>query len=562
MAPRTRIPSSRIPVPHFCAASATSTSTRPPPNTSLSSTPNCPSHNFGSDMRSLTSDDEQRREALAIRLTCSTPTFNQSTKFSSLSTSGRPTSPFRHRLQGIGTLPRYTGYKSTLEDDGAPSPRSGSRLLNRKGSRLRLDLRAPSEDDASSSTSSPSGSLSRKPSRFRLRLRPSKSSLLSSDESSNDICSRCSSPATTVDWSEKPLPLPPLFSPCASPIDEYYSDNDRTPVAEVPPPPLPRPSKFKIRRKPVPDYIPEVLPVVQIVDADSSSSSSLYSSELDEGSADDWSALQIVGPNVFIAYNDDSTSAITTAFTHVIRLSHAPPKSTGILRTPRSDGVTFDPETGVHTLYLAVPSPSVPSPMFSYLSPIDESHSHIQFASTRKVRSKPVVLVGDSHTPVPIAEEPLSPSPADEPPAPAREMVHALTHADLLATQEFLAASGRAVGLPELAYFLSDGLSPSEAPSPPLGLQLPHIDTVLSFLRPHPFAPAARRRVLVLTPREQLAREGLALMACYLAQVDGSSVRGALRKFEGSVGTVGRAWRGVLGGEGVVAEYLEDLLLA
>jgi hypothetical protein len=68
--------------------------------------------------------------------------------------------------------------------------------------------------------------------------------------------------------------------------------------------------------------------------------------------------------------------------------------------------------------------------------------------------------------------------------------------------------------------------------------------------------------VLVLTPRGQLAREGLALMACYLAQVDGSSVRGALRKFEGSVGTVGRAWRRVLGGEGVVAGYLEDLLLA
>jgi hypothetical protein len=203
--------------------------------------------------------------------------------------------------------------------------------------------------------------------------------------------------------------------------------------------------------------------------------------------------------------------------------------------------------------------------MFSDLSAIDESHRHIQFASTRKVCRKPVsetVLAGNSHTPVPIAEEPLSPSPADERPASARGVVHALTHADLLATQEFLAASGRAVGLPELAYFLSDGLSPSEAPSPPLGLQLPHIDTVLFFLRPHPFAPAARRRVLVLTPRGQLAREGLALMACYLAQVDGSSVRGALRKFEGSVGTVGRAWRGVLGGEGVVAGYLEDLLLA
>jgi hypothetical protein len=65
-----------------------------------------------------------------------------------------------------------------------------------------------------------------------------------------------------------------------------------------------------------------------------------------------------------------------------------------------------------------------------------------------------------------------------------------------------------------------------------------------------------------MTPRGQLALEGLALMACYLARVEGCSVRFALRKFEGSVGTVSKSWRGLLGGEGVIVTYLEKLLLA
>ncbi|KAJ6469460.1 hypothetical protein C8R45DRAFT_1105317 [Mycena sanguinolenta] len=554
MAPSIRLPSSRIPVPRFFTASATSS--RCPPNASPSpspATPNSPGPNFQHDTTcSPASDDEQKREAIALRATCSTPTFNQSTKFSSLVVSEGPANPFMQRGHGICTIPRYTDYKTALEDEGSPPTRGLNRKLSRMGLRT-------SEDDGSSSNPSPSSSLSRKASRFRLRLRPSKSSLRSSDGSS-DGNSRCSSPATAVS-SEKPLPLPPLFSPCTSPFDEYY---DHTSVTEVPPPPASPQPRFKIRRKPVPEYIPEYLPQPPLpavdVDSLSSSSSSAYSSETDN-SADDCSSLQIVGPNVFIAYDDNaSLSALATAFTHIIHLSTAKPTGRTILRTPRSD-VTYDPETGVHTLYLPIPPPVIPPHIFSDFSAIDESHRDIRFTSLlhNKTWCKPVpesiLLAEDPDSIALTLEEPLQCAVKEDLQC---EVVHPLSHDDLVATQDFLAASGRVVSLPELAYFLSDG--PSDAP--PLGLQLIQIDTVLSFLRPHPFAPTTRRRVLLMTPRGQLALEGLALMACYLAQVSGCSVRFVLRKFERSVGTVSKPWRGLLGNDGVVATYLEDLLLA
>ncbi|KAF8175725.1 hypothetical protein K438DRAFT_1847598 [Mycena galopus ATCC 62051] len=513
MSPIMPIPSSKIPFPRFLTAPA-----RPLP---YSLSPNSEPY-----AHSLASDDAQdKREALALRVTCTTPAFNQSTKFSSLAPSDQPANPFMHRGHGICTIPRYTDYKTALEDEGSPPTRSASRILKQKPSRLRVEV-SGSEDEASSSSTPSSGSLSRKPSRFRLRLRPSKSSLRSSDGSSSEQSSRCSSPATTVS-NEKPLPLPPLFSPCSSPIDEYYLG---TPATEVPPPLTPPQSRFKIRRKPVPAYIPgsEYLPKAPLpaVDADSASSlSSVCSSESDssanDSSPDDGSALQIVGPNVFIAYDDDPTaSALATAFTHIIHLSPAGSTRRDVLRTP-----TYNSETGVHTLRLPIPSPI--------------SHRDIQFASSLNIRRKPVpesmILAPDLDMPVLTEEEPLSSDP------------HCLSCDDLIATQEFLAASGRVVSLPEVAYLLADG--PCDAPS--LGLQLTQIDTVLSFLRPHPFAPTSRRR---------LAIEGLALMACYLAQVDGRSVRSVLRKFEGSVVTVSKSWRGLLGNDG--AACLEELLLA
>ncbi|KAF7338705.1 hypothetical protein MSAN_02192700 [Mycena sanguinolenta] len=341
----------------FVSSQLPAITSRSLPNVSPSPSP---TPNSQSDTTcSSISDDEEKREAIALRATCTTPTFNQSTKFSSLVASEGPSNPFMQRGHGICTIPRYTDYKTALEDEGSPPTPGASRSLNRKLSRMGLRT---SEDDVFSSAPSSSSSLSRKASRFRLRLRPSKSSLRSSDGSS-DGNSRCSSPVTAVS-SEKPLPLPPLFSPCTSPFDEYQLDHDRTPVTEVPPPPAPPKPRFKIRRKPVPEYIPEYLPEPPLpaVDFDSlSSSSSVYSSETDS-SADECSSLQIVGPNVFIAYNDNSClSALATAFTHIIHLSTAKPTGRNILRTPRSD-VTYDPETGAHTLYLPIPPPAIPPP--------------------------------------------------------------------------------------------------------------------------------------------------------------------------------------------------------
>ncbi|KAJ7913009.1 hypothetical protein B0H13DRAFT_2005720 [Mycena leptocephala] len=498
----TRIPSSRIPVPRSITAPATPMV----PNTSKSSastTSIYPSYDSEPETTYYI-DDEKRIEALTVRLTCTTPTFNQSTKLSNLASGCAPTSPMMHRGQGICNLPRYTDYKTALEDDSSVHTSSSSSSLSRKPSRFRLRA---SEDDGSSAIFGASSSLIRKPSRFRLRAPEDDSFIATSDASSS--------------LSRKPSRFLRMCRSKASlRSSDGSSDGHSSRVLALVPPPLQ--PKFKIRRTLTPD---------------SDSSDSSYSASTEEGNA-----LQIVGPNVFIAYDDDSIFALTSAFTHIIRLT----AGTGTLCALRSD-VTFEPETGVHTLYLPIPSPVAPPHMFSAVSAIDESHGDIQFTSSlpdpsqnmRKIRAR---RAGDR------AELPSNPAYP--------------SYNDLVATQEFLAASGRVVSLPELAYFLSDPEGPTVSDAPPLGLQLTQIDMVLSFLRPHPFAPAARRRVLVMTPRGQLALEGLALMACYLARVEGCSVRFALRKFEGSVGTVSKSWRGLLGGEGVIVTYLEKLLLA
>ncbi|KAJ7036686.1 hypothetical protein C8F04DRAFT_1094096 [Mycena alexandri] len=513
MAPTARLSPSRIPV-----FRSSSTASATPVAEPVISAADYPAYDSDGDT-DPTSDDERRKAALSIRSTCSTPTFNQSSKFSNLAACDAPTSPMMHRGQGICNLPRYTDYKDAIDDDGSPLPLSVSR------------------------------SLGRKPSRFRLRRRRSKNSLGSSDGSSDGHSSRSPSPGTVSSiFDQKPLPLPPLFPPCTSPIDDDESYHDATPIAEVPPPLKP---KFKIRRKPAPEYFPDV--EVPSLDSDSSSATS------SEDSAEQRSALQSVGPNVFIAYDDDSTFALMTAFTHIVRLSHG---ETSI--PPSLTSVSFEPETGVHTLYLPIPSlwPTRLPDGIAELSPISESHRDIQFSSSltplNAKKSRRRAIAGPAPPAATTADTSLmmAKALADELYSPSRPF----SQADLIATQNFLAASGRVVSLPELAYFLSD--DPMLPASPPLGLQVRHVDMVLSFLRPRPFAPTARRRVLLMTSRGQLAREGLALMACYLARVEGWSIQFALRKFEGSVGTVSRCWRGLLGREGVIATYLEELLLA
>ncbi|KAJ7263440.1 hypothetical protein C8J57DRAFT_1231315 [Mycena rebaudengoi] len=94
----------------------------------------------------------------------------------------------------------------------------------------------------------------------------------------------------------------------------------------------------------------------------------------------------------------------------------------------------------------------------------------------------------------------------------------------------------------------------------PVGLQQRQIAAVLAFVRSQTSAANARRRVLVLTPRGHLTREGLALMACYLACAERCGVKSVLRKFESSESEVSHPWRGLLGEEGVVGAYLEEML--
>ncbi|KAJ7116718.1 hypothetical protein C8R44DRAFT_880072 [Mycena epipterygia] len=603
--------SSLIPIPRSFVTSCSFTAPATPiPNTFQTT------NNLGNS----NSDDERKFAALTIRLTCSTPTFNQSNKFSHFASGHHPS--VMQLGQGISSL---TGYKTSPAKD-ATIPTPGS-----------------------------SGSFGRKPSRFRLRMRSSKSSPCSLDGSSSmGQSSRSSSPGTPL-LAEKTLSLLlPLFSPCTSPINEYYQ--------------ISRP-RFKIRRKPVPEYIP------------ASSLSSDEDSDLEE-----LNALQNVGPNVFIAYNDDSLFAVATAFTHIIHIaptdtspdrllnlsifnsdSHGyldsrltalpvrgnprtqsmaehlyncsptswvtegpspgdslprrrvtmaamhessasplPPLltlsasngcsvvsipsalhgaspnpcsitdtvGTDILHTPRSD-ITFNPETGVHTLHLPIPPPAAQSGIdaasIGELSSIDESHRDILFTSSLadmahnsfKIPRKPVPGCTSD-----VESDVASPfSSVDDPSAQPRDFAEsALLYVDLLATQEFLAASGRIVSLRELGYFLINACaSPDadpDAPLPLLGLQATHIAMAHAFLRPHPFAASMRRRVLVMVPRGQLALKGLALAACYVADVEGCGVQGVLRRFEGSVGMVAKSWRGLLGADGVVAMYLEELLLA
>ncbi|KAJ7131959.1 hypothetical protein C8R46DRAFT_1048480 [Mycena filopes] len=467
MAPRLR--PSRIPIPRS-SSTATATSAH-----TFKSATDYPAYDSDSDM-DPTSEDERRRAALSIRLTCSTPTFNQSNKFSKLAACDAPASPMMHRGEGICNLPRYTDYK----ENGSPLSLNVSRSLNRKPSRL-----------------------------ARLRRCLSRSSLRSgSDGSSDGQSSRSSSPGTLSSTSDDKS-ISPMFSRCTSPIDEYY--NDTTPTAEVPPP---VPPKFKIRRKPVPEYIPDALGVPSL-DYDSSSATS------SDDAAEECGVLQNVGPNVFIAYDDDSTFALMTAFTHVVRLSHAE------ATPPAPSDVEFLPETGLHIMYLPIPSPwptTLPDP-------IRESHRDIQFTSSlptpsavKKSRRRRAIAGPPPPSPTSTTSERsliLAKALTDELHSPVRPF----SRADLVATQAFLAASsGRAVSLPELAYFLSDDPLALLPAAPPLGLQVRHIDTLLSFLRPHPFAPAARRRVLLMASRGQLAREGLALMACYLARTEGWSL--------------------------------------
>ncbi|KAJ6461264.1 hypothetical protein C8R47DRAFT_109125 [Mycena vitilis] len=559
MAPTARTSSSRIPVPRSSLALA---SLAPAPRSfSTSAAPHVTAKYTSHLDLDAPSDDESARErentdARALRHTSSTPAFNQSSKFSRIR-SPIPPVPMLHHGQGYRTLPRLAAQGTILTASGTstssslgrkPSTSASSssaswRGLSRKLSRFRL---RGSEDESSSvSTDQTSSGSSEKPSRILRSVGPSVTNVHSSDESSSDAgSSLCSiSISGTPLLNEKPLPEAPLFSPCTSPIDEYYLDNDPTPLAEAAP--ARQLSKFQIRRKPVPEYFPDT----------NSDSSSAYSTRSGESSSEGSAAIQIVGPNVFIAYDNDATSALTAAFTHIVRLLPADTTGAGV----RREEVHFKPQTGVHTLYLPVPRPVTPPHIFSDFSAIDESHCDIRFASTL---TDTLDHAKDRRT-----SGSVRPPSATSPPtsgARPRRSDSQLSHADLIATQEFLAASGRIVSLPELAYFLTElsAQTPLDDPSaPPLGLQPAHIDAVLAFLRPHPFAPATTRRVLLVVPRgdAQLVREGIALMACYLARVEGWGVRFALRKFEGSVGTVGRRWRGLLGREGEVAEYLEEL---
>ncbi|KAJ6577711.1 hypothetical protein B0H19DRAFT_1121151, partial [Mycena capillaripes] len=643
-----RILPSRIPVPRLFTAETFTL-----PTSSMGKSP--------SRYPEFESDDEHERrmEVLALRLTCSTPAFNQSSKFLRASPAPTPM-PAMHRGQGTHTFQ----YQGTLKDDASTTPH----LLSRKPSPLLLH---PSEDDAnsvsthtssSSSGSSSSGlslkpslfriraptssddstSVSTKPSRtntsgsrrlsmkpsslFRLRACRSKTNLHSSDESYSDAQLSNANPNDTSLPPSLPRPRN-LFSPCTSPIDEYYHslENDPTPRAEVPPM-LPK-SRFKIPRKPVPEYfaMSEEGDANALLTPDDSDSAWAYSVSSASDEAEDggnteeveytsnaYSALQIVGPNVFIAYdhNDAASSVLAAAFTHVIRLVPAPPVdilSTGTdtnADTGVDATVEFDPTTGVHTLRLAIPPPVR---AITEVEAIGEAHAGIRFEEPcHELSCEPVPESLHTYAPSEAAESVMVPTMTMVSEAgvgePRKTELHHISHSDLVATQAFLATAGRAVSLPELARFLSssdfddfgsragedacdEGAPVSsfgdhfDAPPPPLGLTRAHIDAVLAFLRPHPFAPEARRRVLLLTPRTRvdeelahadisgkhinsdLSREGLALLATYLAHTEECPVRFALRRFEASVGTVGRAWRGVLGEEGALAGFLERLIV-
>ncbi|KAK7046599.1 hypothetical protein R3P38DRAFT_2874666 [Favolaschia claudopus] len=519
---------SGIPVSHFSTPTIPANSHPPTITLSKPPTPGCSSPEFDSDVHSYSTTWDAPMNSSMQRGDgpCSYSGYGVSLDDGSLPSRIAP------------RLLRRTKTLWNLRTPGAESPSTPPISLHKKPSHLCL----PKAADDSSAAASSSGSLSRKPSLFSLRAWPSKNSLRSSEGSSGEP-SRCSSPIPPVSQ-EKPLAAP-LTSPCASPM----SDLDSTRKVDFSPAP-PSSPKFRIKRKPVPQYFSD-----PPLDTDcSSSADSSGSEDAHEASG----ALQLVGPNVFIAYDDDeSILALAPAFTHVIRLVPA----SNAIHSQTCPNVSFSPETGIHTLHLHIPPPDAPSHPSGDFCAIDESSEHIQFGSSLprnhllvQPLTETILLSNDGDfSTIQLQSSCFS----GDLRAETLLKDHPVSYTDLVATQEFLASSGRFVTLPELAHLLSDG----PANPPPLGLQLIHIDLVLSFLRPHPFAPSARRRVLLLTPRG-LALEGLALMACYIARVEGCSLRFALRKFEGSVGTVNKSWRGLLGNDAVVATYLENLLLA
>ncbi|KAJ7692039.1 hypothetical protein B0H17DRAFT_1133308 [Mycena rosella] len=133
-------------------------------------------------------------------------------------------------------------------------------------------------------------------------------------------------------------------------------------------------------------------------------------------------------------------------------------------------------------------------------------------------------------------------------------------YADLITMQWFLAVSRCTVNLTELVYFLSD--VPALCNMPPPGLQPAQIQAMLAFLCLHPFALDTQCCMLVLMPHRQLVHEGHALTMCYLASAEWYSMWYVLQKFEWSIRMVVKLWRGLLGSNGVIATYLEELLLA
>ncbi|KAF7308329.1 hypothetical protein HMN09_00681100 [Mycena chlorophos] len=435
---------------------------------------------------------EAIRDGSGLRRTCSTPTFNQSTKLRCLTTTGpTPPRPALKRGQGIGSLRVHTDEKSSLSV-------------------------------ASSSTLSRKSSLSSLGSRFRLKLRPSKPNLLMSDGSSES--SRSSSPAGK--------PLPPLPALCPTiPTPVYEEDLD--PFDEQPPAASP---PFKVRRKPVPLYIPPS-DAVPIMDFSTSQSSSDESS--DEESPN---PVERLGPNVFLTPDGESAWSLATAFTHIVRLS----AGDGIERAR----VGFERENNIPTLHLPILPPgantfdtsSILSAeadiMGSDLALINQSHNDIDFSSKRSRRKFSI-----RRKPAPKIVPPEEPEIGDElyasfPPSPQ------YSQADLVTTQRFLAAYGQPMSIPALASLLCEDRL-QESDTQPLGIRATDITTALAYLRPHPFASAeTRRRVLLVTPHNQpqLIREAVALGACYLAVAEGFSVKTMLQGAMHASKSAGRAF--------------------
>ncbi|CAK5272168.1 unnamed protein product [Mycena citricolor] len=451
---------------------------------------------------------QRRKEALNARSTCTTPSFNQSNKFSKcqISAAEAPSCPILQQGKGFGSLRNYTDYKSTL---------GSSEVLPK--------------------------TVSRKPSRLFLKLKPSKSSFKSNDEVSLvTTTSSSSSSSHTPDLNDNPFPLPPMFSPCTSPIDEYFQERVSAPPQ----------ARFRIRRKPVPAY-PETEDL-------SSSSAESSASETDGFDSDDLGSPQLVGPNVFIAYDAEPVTAATSAFTHVVRITGS------ALRA-----VSFNSQTTARTLTVSVGSPgsssasSFMSELSNYLPVIADTHQHIDFSHSKTPHRKLYVR----RKPVPVFlnafekeddEITLEDSLLD---MRGKKPWPSISYSDLLATQSVLPSSE----LLDVAHLLSDPPfddDQSEFLVTPVVLQRRHIQSVLDFLRPHPFAPDARKRVLFVVPRDrQLALEGLLLAAAYVTHAERRNLDSVLRKFDRISGTVVPPWRLFRGDEDEIAmSHLEQLI--